>query len=77
MTNKANGSEFLAEMLVALFRELNNQRLRVDVVGRSLILEILSRGYKKNSMLNSTEHEISNAHKFKYTKKFSFFPGSD
>ena len=31
------------------------------------------RGYKTYSMLNSTEHEISNAHKFKYIKKFSFF----
>ena len=31
------------------------------------------RGYKTFSMLNSTEHGISNAHKFKYIKKFSFF----
>ena len=73
MTDKANGSEFLAELLVALLRELNNQGLRVHVVGHSLNLEILPRGYKTFSMLNSTEHEISNAHKFKYIKKFSFF----
>ena len=31
---------------------------------------IWPRGYKTFSMLNSTEHEISNAHKFKY---ISFF----
>ena len=28
-------------------------------------------------MLNSTEHVISNGHKFKYINKFSFFSGSD
>ena len=28
-------------------------------------------------MLNSIEHETSNAHEFKYIKKFSFFSGSD
>ena len=29
-------------------------------------------GYKKNFMLNSTEHEILNAHKYKNIMKFSF-----
>ena len=31
------------------------------------------RGYKTSSMLNSTEHEISNAHKFKYISRNSAF----
>ena len=30
-------------------------------------------GYKTFFMLNSAEHEISNAHKYKYIKKISFF----
>ena len=30
------------------------------------------RGYKTFSMLNSVEHEISNAHKYKNIKKFGF-----
>ena len=33
-------------------------------------------GHKK-FMLNSAEHEILNAHKYKNLKKFGFFPGSD
>ena len=33
----------------------------------------LDRGYKTSSMLNSTEHEILNAHKCKIIEKFSFF----
>ena len=35
------------------------------------------RGYKTYFMLNSVEHEISNAHKYKNIKKFSFFSDSD
>ena len=31
------------------------------------------RGYKTFFMLNSTEHVILNAHKFKNIKKFGFF----
>ena len=31
------------------------------------------RGYKTFSMLNSVEHEIINAHKYKNIKKFGFF----
>ena len=31
------------------------------------------RGYKTFSMLNSVEHEILNAHKYKKIKKFGFF----
>ena len=31
------------------------------------------RGYKTFSMLNSAEHEILNAHKYKNVKNFSFF----
>ena len=34
-------------------------------------------GYKKNFMLNSVEHEILHAHKYKNIKKFGFFLGSD
>ena len=35
------------------------------------------RGYKTFFMLNSDEHEILNAHKYKNIKKFSFFSDSD
>ena len=34
---------------------------------------VLARGYKTFFMLNSVEHEILNAHKYKNIKKFSFF----
>ena len=34
---------------------------------------IWPRGYKTFFMLNSVEHEILNAHKYKNIKKFSFF----
>ena len=37
----------------------------------------LTDGYKTFFMLNSTEHEILNAHKYKNIKKFSFFSDSD
>ena len=37
----------------------------------------LARSYKKNFILNSAEHEISDAYKCKNIKKFSFFSGSD
>ena len=40
----------------------------LDVLG-----EIWPRGYKTFFMLNSTEHEILKAHKYKNIKKFSFF----
>ena len=45
----------------------------VTRIGIHTHMHIRPRGYKTFSMLNSTEHEISNAHKFKYIKKFSFF----
>ena len=35
--------------------------------------EFWPRGYKTFFMLNSAEHEILNAHKYKNIKKFSFF----
>ena len=35
------------------------------------------RGYKTFFVLNSIEHEILNAHKYKNIKKFGFFLGSD
>ena len=34
--------------------------------------KIMLRGYKKIFMLNLAEHEISNTHKYKNIKKFSF-----
>ena len=34
---------------------------------------IQARGYKTFSMLNSAEHEILNAYKYKNIKKFSIF----
>ena len=34
-----------------------------------------ARGYKTFFVLNSVEHEISNAHKYKTIKKFSLFKG--
>ena len=46
------------------------------VVGKSkteIAHLIRPRGYKTFSMLNSAEHEILNAHKYKNIKKFSFF----
>ena len=41
----------------------------------SHIIENISRarGYKTFFMLNSVEHEILNAHKYKNIKKYSFF----
>ena len=39
--------------------------------------EIRGRGYKKFLLLNSAEHEILNAHKYKNIKKFRVFSGSD
>ena len=43
-----------------------------------LLLSAVSwpRGYKQNFMLNSAEHELLNAHKYKSIKK-SIFSGSD
>ena len=38
-----------------------------------LLKEIRSRGYKTFFMLNSVEHEILNAHKYKNIKKFGLF----
>ena len=38
-----------------------------------LFLSSSARGYKTFFMLNSTEHEILNAHKYKNIKKFGFF----
>ena len=37
----------------------------------------LAPSYKNFFILNSAEHEILNAHKYKHIKKFCFFPGSD
>ena len=39
--------------------------------------QIWAQGYKTFFMLNSAEHEILNAHKYKNIKEFSFFSGSD
>ena len=39
---------------------------------KNLVQEIRARGYKTFFVLNSVEHEISNAHKYKNIKKFSF-----
>ena len=39
----------------------------------SLFLKIRARGYKICFMLNSVEHEILNAHKYKNITKLSFF----
>ena len=36
------------------------------------LLSAWARGYKTFFVLNSIEHEISNAHKYKNIKKFSF-----
>ena len=37
----------------------------------NLACKLLPRGYKTLFMLNSTEHEILNAHKYKNIKKFT------
>ena len=39
----------------------------------SEVVLIRARGYKTFFMLNSVEHEILNAYKYKNIKKFSFF----
>ena len=54
----------------------------LDVTSRKSISVInnhvnQAQGYKTFTMLNSTEHEISIAYKFKCIKKFSFFSSSD
>ena len=55
----------------------NNNKKELSLTARQmlLILKIYSwpRGYKTFFILNSVEHEISNAHKYKNIKKFSFF----
>ena len=38
-----------------------------------MLSKIWLRGYKTFFMLNSFEHEILNAHKYKNIKKFGFF----
>ena len=38
---------------------------------------VWAQGYKTFCMLNSVEHEILNAHKYKNIKNSSFFPDSD
>ena len=38
-----------------------------------VLTENWPRGYKTFFILNSVEHEILNAHKYKYIKKFGFF----
>ena len=42
---------------------------------RTVQTKIWPRDYKKKFMLNSAEHGISDAHKYKNIKKFSFFSG--
>ena len=37
------------------------------------VVQIRARGYKTFFMLNSVEHKILNAHKYKNIKKFSYF----
>ena len=44
----------------------------VNVVSLFMSVEAWARGYKTFFVLNSVEHEISNAHKYKNIKKFSF-----
>ena len=45
-----------------------NKKLHADWLGLKLGPEVI-----KNFRLNSAEHEILNAHKYKNIKKFSFF----
>ena len=42
-----------------------------------MLIQSGPRGYKTFFMLNSAEHEILNAHKYKDIKKFGLFLGSD
>ena len=44
--------------------------ISVDLIGYD---PFRARGYKTFFMLNSVEHEILNAHKYKHIKKFGFF----
>ena len=52
-------------MKLIFFRDASQTKIFIDF--------FWPQGYKKNFMLNSAEHEISNAHKYKSTKKGSFF----
>ena len=50
------------------------KKIRTLVTGRALDERISwPRGYKTFFVLNSVEHEILNAHKYKNIKKFSYF----
>ena len=44
----------------------------MDFASTTKAAENRARGYKTFFVLNSVEHEISNAHKYKNIKKFSF-----
>ena len=46
---------------------------RVQVRAREWVCVSWPRGYKTFFVLNSVEHEILNAHKYKNIKKLSFF----
>ena len=52
--------------------QISRPVLNLLSIGAPLPSSIRARGYKTFFVLNSVEHEISNAHKYKNIKKFSF-----
>ena len=69
-----NCTSLVMEQKIFFFSELSSSTYQKAKCQTSLDTSAnWPRGYKTFSKLNSTEHEISNAHKFKYIKKFSFF----
>ena len=51
----------------------NKEWTGMDFASSTRVAKNRARGYKTFFMLNSIEHEILNAHKYKNIKKFSFF----
>ena len=52
---------------------VNIQNIGTDLSEQTVKIQIRPRVYKKVFMLNSAEHEILYAHKYKNINKFSFF----
>ena len=58
--------------LVDIFSKITHDELFYCLLISGLSGETRPRGYKTFFVLNSVEHEILNAHKYKDIKKFSF-----
>ena len=56
-----------------MLKELSTQDFEDEYSGAPPGSEPRPRGYKSFSILNSAEHEISNAHKYKISRHSAFF----